>query len=688
MADDCVSGECDNNAGGGCDRVQRFSTPDTSYSWNGNILGDSGTNCVEQINSVRAEVAEYFVCNSTADPLTPVCTAIRDGVESCIFCNNPDCPDTYIKNDNMTSWFDHQQIAKEEFGGSLMKVTSSSKNVCALALYPSGGFYIGARGRGHWNEINTPHRYYWVSKENGEKDIGDPIPLPAEGLSDVYMNWQSGQPDCGVSQCHPDDVKRCLWYWNEAWDDTACEGGTPYYVPHKGLYELCNDDDMCTLDTYDAGEEHCIHTLVICGEGEVCNPLVGCTPDCDDGNMCTVDRYDAGEGECMHTPVICEPGDVCDPLVGCYTAPDCDDDNMCTVDTYNKGEGECMHTPVICEPGGGCDPLVGCIPNCDDGDMCTVDRYDAGEGECMYTPVICEPGDVCDPLVGCYTAPDCDDDNMCTVDTYNKGEGECMHTPVICEPGGGCDPLVGCIPNCDDGDMCTVDTYNVSQGVCVYTPIVCGEGEVCNPATGNCYVQCNWSRLGASITSLTLSADGQVVAIGASHNDDNGDNSGSVRVFQLDANDAWVQKGNDIYGLAAEDTFGTSADLSADGSILAVGAKNAGHVRIFQFIGGTWSQLGGAINGSYCRTVALSHDGSTVAVESSDVGYGGLPRAHVYRWNNVTWNQVGNDILGSSLEEHTGRSVRLSGDGTVLAIGSTTPDAINPSTTSGNVKVL
>ena len=60
MAYDCVSGQCDDNIGGGCDRVQRFSTPDTSYTWNGNPLGNIGTNCVEQINSVRAAVAGYY----------------------------------------------------------------------------------------------------------------------------------------------------------------------------------------------------------------------------------------------------------------------------------------------------------------------------------------------------------------------------------------------------------------------------------------------------------------------------------------------------------------------------------------------------------------------------------------------------------------------------------------------------
>ena len=61
MAYPCKAGQCDNNAGGGCDRVQRFSNPDLSITLNDTIytLGDTYTNCAEQINSVRAEVAKY-----------------------------------------------------------------------------------------------------------------------------------------------------------------------------------------------------------------------------------------------------------------------------------------------------------------------------------------------------------------------------------------------------------------------------------------------------------------------------------------------------------------------------------------------------------------------------------------------------------------------------------------------------
>ena len=97
--------------------------------------------------------------------------------------------------------------------------------------------------------------------------------------------------------------------------------------------------------------------------------------------------------------------------------------------------------------------------------------------------------------------------------------------------------------------------------------------------------------------SVSLSADGSVVAIGAPRNDGNGDNSGSVRIFQWD-DSSWNQLGNDIDGEAEGDQSGNSLSLSADGFVVAIGAPynddRTGHVRIFQWNGSSWSQLSGS----------------------------------------------------------------------------------------------
>jgi len=88
-------------------------------------------------------------------------------------------------------------------------------------------------------------------------------------------------------------------------------------------------------------------------------------------------------------------------------------------------------------------------------------------------------------------------------------------------------------------------------------------------------------------SSVSLSGDGYTLAIGAIGNSANGNNSGHVRVYQYDGTD-WFQKGGDIDGDAAFDQFGFSVSLSSDGNIVAIGAtgndgngSNSGHVRIY-----------------------------------------------------------------------------------------------------------
>ena len=90
--------------------------------------------------------------------------------------------------------------------------------------------------------------------------------------------------------------------------------------------------------------------------------------------------------------------------------------------------------------------------------------------------------------------------------------------------------------------------------------------------------------------SVSLSEDGKTIAVGAQTNDGNGDDSGHVRVYRLDdSGSSWMQLGEDIDGEAAGDWSGVSVSLSADGKTVAIGAPWAGkdqvwtgQVRVYQ----------------------------------------------------------------------------------------------------------
>ena len=120
-----------------------------------------------------------------------------------------------------------------------------------------------------------------------------------------------------------------------------------------------------------------------------------------------------------------------------------------------------------------------------------------------------------------------------------------------------------------------------------------------------------WNLLGQDIdgeadddqsgSSVSLSADGTIVAIGAVYNYGNGSYRGHVRVYKYDSTKTtavtdqsssdygpvgWRRLGQDIDGEADDDLSGYRVSLSADGTIVAIGANYnsaiKGHVRVYE----------------------------------------------------------------------------------------------------------
>jgi hypothetical protein len=215
-----------------------------------------------------------------------------------------------------------------------------------------------------------------------------------------------------------------------------------------------------------------------------------------------------------------------------------------------------------------------------------------------------------------------------------------------------------------------------------------------------------WEQLGDAIPgeaaddqsgwSVSLSSDGTIVAIGAGSND-NGRGSGHVRVYEYDSINGWTQLGQDIDGEAAYDNSGYSVSLSSDGKIVAIGAiknndggKWSGHVRIFKYDGTTWKQLGQDIPGKAMYdesgwSVSLSADGKIVAIGTPYSRSSGNVR--IFKYDGTTWKQLGQDIDHAIPGDHTGRSVSLSSDGKIVAIGAPENDGINGAD-SGHVRIF
>ena len=177
---------------------------------------------------------------------------------------------------------------------------------------------------------------------------------------------------------------------------------------------------------------------------------------------------------------------------------------------------------------------------------------------------------------------------------------------------------------------------------------------------------------------VDISADGDIVAVGARGASSN---KGEAIVYDY-VGGAWVARPT-IVGDQALDFSGWTLDLSRDGSIVAVGsphssagAATAGKVKIFQYNGSAWVQLGGdlvedgGLFGSDPNGLFLSTNGLVVVIGNpkynSDEG-----RARVLEYDSGSsqWVQKGSIVTGSAAGDLFGSASNISADGKRLAVG-------------------
>ena len=208
-------------------------------------------------------------------------------------------------------------------------------------------------------------------------------------------------------------------------------------------------------------------------------------------------------------------------------------------------------------------------------------------------------------------------------------------------------------------------------------------------------------RSGASIA---ISEDGARIVIGATTNDSVGSASGHARVYEWNTDLlTWSQLGTDIDGVAGGDESGTAVAISENGNRVAIGspyhdgpADSTGHVRVFDYDGNDWIQVGGDIEGGILAdwlgwSVAMSSDGNRIAVGAPQT-YGGGSRygfVRVLDWDvaNSDWVQVGSEVIAESEGDQAGFALGMSADGIRLAIGAPANDGV-AGTNKGHVRIF
>jgi hypothetical protein len=212
-----------------------------------------------------------------------------------------------------------------------------------------------------------------------------------------------------------------------------------------------------------------------------------------------------------------------------------------------------------------------------------------------------------------------------------------------------------------------------------------------------------WSQQGQKLTgggesgesefgySVALSEDGNIAVIGGPEDDTA---TGAVWAFTRSGG-AWSQQGQKLTGgEEGNSQFGVYVAVSADGNTALIGGPgdndDAGAAWVFTRSGGVWSQQGQKLTGTgetaedgFGVSVALSADGNTalIGAPGDSGGLFGKGAAWVFTRSDGIWTQQGEklvgDCTGSCANEGTGETenawfgynVALSADGDTALIG-------------------
>ena len=244
---------------------------------------------------------------------------------------------------------------------------------------------------------------------------------------------------------------------------------------------------------------------------------------------------------------------------------------------------------------------------------------------------------------------------------------------------------------CSSSNILNVDETTLTSSI--------GYFKASNPGLDDVFAG---SRLGGG-NVISLSDDGSTLAVGSWAEDNFGQNSGAVYIFIQNENGVWIQQdylkaSNSERG----DSFGSSVSLSKDGNILAVGAsqedsnsegvngsqenndlRDSGAAYIFtRDQQGMWSQQAylKASNPGFVDefgiSVSLSEDGRALAVGA--IRNDGNGSVYVFTQNEQgVWAQQHSPLKASNSEgeDFFGVSVSLSGDGNTLAVGANQEDS-------------
>ena len=244
----------------------------------------------------------------------------------------------------------------------------------------------------------------------------------------------------------------------------------------------------------------------------------------------------------------------------------------------------------------------------------------------------------------------------------------------------------------DDGNILAVAAYmpGAGRGGSVRVFHYDSVSEVWNPRLPTLVPDTNYERLG---TSMAMSFDGSIIAVGGPSYNGNYSESGRVKVWKWNDNtNLYVPMGQDLNdGTQIGDRFGYTLALSGNGQVLVVGSNKypSGYFRSYSYNVGnnTWDPVGQIFNQAYSvASLELNINGNILAVgtarDNSEKG-----KVRLYEWDETAsnWLETRPELVGDDTKDHFGFSIAMNNDGSIIAVGSSQKN--NTTTTKGLVRI-
>lgn len=185
--------------------------------------------------------------------------------------------------------------------------------------------------------------------------------------------------------------------------------------------------------------------------------------------------------------------------------------------------------------------------------------------------------------------------------------------------------------------------------------------------------------------AIALSKNDNVLVIGAYRKTDTVANQGAVYVYVKSGNN-WVYAAKLVAFIPGiDEAFGMAVDVSADGNMIAVGAPNysdvathQGAVYVFRRTWGTWEQIGflthvdPMTNDSLGSAVAISADGMTIATAApmKEGSYAAQGIGYIFTYDGTLWSQQSKLVHeDAAAGDQLGRCISISDNGSLVMLG-------------------